>query len=378
MTILHAVETLSREAGGLPVAVTELAAALEPAAGGDFGGEILSSPRGEAIRIDPAVRVHREASPAAWLAKQAPDAFSLVHQHGIWAQLPVAAGRFASKRNLPLMISPHGMLEAWALAHHGWRKRVAMALYQHRNLRSADVLHATSPAEARRFRELGLAQPIARISLGIDPIPEAPRDPEAVAAPKEKRQLLFLSRIHPKKGLELLLDAWAEIEAEGWELVIAGNDDGGHQPALEARARDRRIESRVRFAGPLYGVDKDTTFRRADAFILPSFSENFGIVVPEAMQYGLPVITTTGTPWEVLEPEKCGWQVEATGEAIRSALESLIALTDEARQAMGQRGRAVVERDHRWEVIAEKYGEVYRWMAGEGSRPDCVEPSDSA
>lgn len=378
MKILHAVETLSREAGGLPVAVTELAAALARTSADGIEGEVLSSSRGEAIRIDRALGVHRVDKPGAWLAGPEAETISIVHQHGLWARLPVMAGRFAQTKGLPLLISPHGMLEAWALAHHGWRKRIAMMIYQRRNLASANVLHATSAAEARRFRELGLVQPIARISLGIDPAPEDPLDPEAVAAPKRKRQLLFLSRIHPKKGLELLLDAWAGLEAEDWELVIAGNDDGGYRSALEARAKNLGASGRVRFVGALYGTKKDTAFRRAEAFVLPSFSENFGIVVPEAMQYGLPVVTTTGTPWEVVGEERCGWQVPANLEGVRGALEELIALPEAERAAMGSRGRAVVERDHRWEAIAVNYAAVYRWMAGRGSRPDCVEGPDSA
>lgn len=368
MNIVHAVETVSRNAGGLPVAVAELAASLAKLDGENIACEILSAQGGRAIDIDEAVAVHRLGSVNAWFAAVPPyPPGTVVHQHGIWAPFSVTAGRCAKRRGLPLLLSPHGMLEPWAMAHHRWRKWLAMLAYQRRNLESADVLHATSKAEAERFREIGLTAPIAEISLGVDPIPSEPRNPEAAAAPKERRQVLFLSRIHPKKGIDLLLEAWAGLDAPEWELVIAGNDDGGHQAELEALARKLSLgRDRVRFAGPLFGAEKDTAFRRADLFVLPSHSENFGIVVPEALQYGLPVITTTGTPWHALPEEDCGWQIGPTIAALGETLANALALPDEKRRAMGERGRAFVVREHRWPAIAAKYVAVYRWISRGG------------
>ncbi|MCB1230562.1 MAG: glycosyltransferase [Verrucomicrobiae bacterium] len=366
MRILHAVETLDRNGGGLPVAVTGLANALAHLNGGNFENDLFSPRTANPVSVDDAVAIHRTKNVRGVFEI---SAFNLVHQHGIWAKLPVTAGRLAKRSGLPFVLSPHGMLEPWALDHHAWRKRVALALYQRRNLESADVLHATSPAETAQLRELGLRQPIAEIPLGIEPIPPEPLDPEAVAAPKSKREVLFLSRIHPKKGIDLLLQAWAGIDAPDWKLIIAGPDNGGYQTALGTLTRNLGLDTnRVHFAGPLFGSEKDTALRRADLFVLPSHSENFGFVVPEAMQYGLPVITTTGTPWDVLTRECCGWRVAPSVDEIKSALAEAIALGDDERTAMGERGCSVIDREYRWPAIAARFAAVYDWLM-EGGAP---------
>ena len=384
MRILHAVETLSRNGGGLPIAVTEMAASVAKAEP-DWHIDLVSSsdpdpvPVSESLHLTTVGRDRVSGARASrWIAEQQQAAsFSVIHQHGLWAPLPVGAGRFAKSRQIPLVLSPHGMLEAWAMAYRKGRKTVAWHLYQKRNLQSAAVLHAASESEGERFRRLGFRQPIAMLPHGVEPIAEAPDDPDAVAAPKERKQLLMLSRIHPKKGLDLLLEAWARLAPEDWQLVIAGNDEGDHQAEIEALAKRLGLtdEARVRFAGPLFDAEKDTAFRRADLFILPSYSENFGIVVPEALQYGLPVVTTADTPWGKLASETCGWWVPPTADAIGGALREAIDIADEERTAMGRRGRDLVDREHRWPRIAEGYVALYRWLADGGQRdqaPDCV------
>lgn len=384
MRILHAVETLSRNGGGLPIAVTEMAASVAKA-DSDWHVDLVSSgdpdpvPVSETLHLTTVGRDRVSGARASqWIAEQhQTDSFSVIHQHGLWAPLPVGAGRFAKAHDIPLVLSPHGMLEAWAMAYRKGRKTLAWHLYQKRNLRSAAVLHAASESEGERFRHLGFSQPIAMLPHGVEPIAREPEDPEAVAAPKERKQVLMLSRIHPKKGLDLLLEAWARLAPPDWQLVIAGNDEGDHQAEIEALARRLGLddEARVRFAGPLFDAEKDTAFRRADVFILPSYSENFGIVVPEALQYGLPVITTADTPWGKLASEKCGWWVPPVADAIGGALREAIALSGKERIAMGQRGRDLVDREHRWPRIAKGYVALYRWLAsGADPReaPDCV------
>lgn len=389
MRILHAVETLSRNGGGLPVAVTELAAAVGRGKA-DWWIDLISSDDLDRVPVDNCLHlstIGRDrvggVKAAAWIDEQqrsrpeAGGAFSVIHQHGLWAPLPVSSGRYAKRHGLPLVLSPHGMLEAWAMAYRGGRKKVAWHLYQRRNLDAASVLHAASEAEGERFRRLGFRQPIAILPHGVEPIPKTPLDPEAAGAEKRKRQVLMLSRIHPKKGLDLLLEAWSRLDPSEWELIIAGNDDGGHQPALEAKANQLGLgPDQVRFAGPLFDAAKDTVFRRADLFILPSYSENFGIVVPEALQYGLPVITTSDTPWGKLASEACGWWVDPEVGVIETTLGSAMALSDEERTAMGTRGVALVDREHRWPKIAEGYVSLYRWLAEGGATreaaPECV------
>lgn len=360
MTILHAVESLSRQAGGLPVAVAGIAGSVLV----ETRCTVLAAERPNESDFPLPSGVERLTN-----RRSAIDGCTLVHQHGLWAPLPVWVGRAARRRGVPLLISPHGMLEPWALNHHAWRKRLAWMAYQKRNLESAAALHATSAGEAGHFRDLGLTRPIAVIPLGLEPIPAAPLDPAAVTAPRERRQLLFLSRMHPKKGLDHLLPAWAAVKAPDWELIIAGMDEGGHRAAMEGLTDRLGIADRVRFVGPLHGAAKDTAFRRADVFVLPSHSENFGFVVGEALQYGLPVITTTGTPWQGLLEEGCGWQVASESEPIAGALRAAVALSDEQRRAMGRRGAAWMDREYGWAALGPRYLAVYRWLSGEGQPP---------
>ncbi len=181
-----------------------------------------------------------------------------------------------------------------------------------------------------------------------------------------------MSRIHPKKGLPLLVDAWARLKPDGWRLRVVGPDEAGH--AAEIRhaataggiAKDVTIEPEVDDAGK-WGV-----YRDADLFVLPTYSENFGIVVAEALASALPVITTTGTPWSELPAWGAGWCVRPEVGELQEALRTALSLTDEQRSAMGERGRAVVREKFSWPGLASQMREAYAWLLGGGSPPECV------
>jgi glycosyltransferase involved in cell wall biosynthesis len=304
----------------------------------------------------------------------------VVHDHGLWLPTNHAAAWAAEALNVPRMVSPRGMLSTWALQHRGWKKRVAWFLYQKRDLQSADVLHATSADEAAAFRAAGLTQPIAVISNGID-LPEwkaASRKQKAEMG--TRKTVLFLGRIHPIKGLLDLVKAWAPIEAQGgkqkaeipWRVVIAGNDEDGHLAEVKAESRRRKLEMDFEFVGPVEGAARWELYRSADLFVLPSHSENFGLVVAEALACGVPVITTRGTPWEDLETSRCGWWIELGVGPLAEALGKAMALTDDERREMGERGRRLVESEHTWARVAEQMKSVYEWMLRGGEKPECV------
>lgn len=295
---------------------------------------------------------------------------ALLHDHGVWLPSNIAAAVAARRWDVPLVVSTRGMLTPWALRHHRWKKRLAWWTYQKWVLRQAALFHVTSQEEVNALRDLGLEQPAAVIPNGV-PLPELS---QAEAQQSTKKQALFLSRLHPKKGLPMLLEAWAEVDPAGWTLELVGPSEDGHRAELEAQARRLGVEDQVHFAGPVSDDEKWDVYRRADLFVLPTHSENFGIVVAEALAAGVPALTTTGAPWSDLEVHDCGWWVEPDADALADALAEAVARGPEARAAMGRRGRRLVEARYSWEGVAAQMRDAYQWVVGGGAPPDCVRP----
>ena len=300
----------------------------------------------------------------------------ILHLHGLWQFQSRCVNRWKRRTNRPVMISPRGMLDPWALSNSRRKKKIVAAWFENRNLREADCLHALNPSEAASIRRFGLTNPIAIIPNATD-IPEiAPR-----VASNETRTLLFLGRIHPKKGLTELVTAWATACAKEpalpktWRLEIAGWDDGGHTRALERRVKELGLTSSVRLSGPSFGAEKDALMRRADAFILPSFSEGLPMSLLEAWAYRLPVLMTG----ECNLPEgfSRGAAVKITTDPAEMAEALVAALLDHDLTTMGAAGRALVEERFRWGRIAEQHLEVYNWMLRGGEAPTCVQFSET-
>jgi len=257
----------------------------------------------------------------------------------------------------PVVLAPHGSLDAWALRNSRWKKQVASWLFKRRQLRAATCFRALCAAEADSIRALGLMQRIEVVPNGVV-LPEISKE-RSSQGPK---RLLFLGRIHPKKGLANALRAWIDLAGEnggtlvdGWEFVVAGWDQGGHEAELKRLCGDRR--ARVVFAGPAFGAEKVALLRSADAFVLPSFSEGLPMSVLEAWSYGLPVAMTP----ECHLPE--GFAAGAAVEIINSGndvaglargLRTLLEMSDADRFAMGARGRRLVEERFTWPIVAER------------------------
>jgi len=311
----------------------------------------------------------------------------IIHDTGLWLLTNHAAAAIGEELNLPRIVSARGMLTGWALRHKGWKKRIAWALYQRRDLQTAHVLHATSPAEVADFRNAGLTQPVAMISNGVE-IPslsasdgkragvrcagDAVTQPSTLDPQPAFRTALFLSRIHPKKGLLDLVKSWALVHPQGWRVIIAGGGEAGHAAELKAEIRKLKLESDFEIVGPVGGERKWKLYQQADLFLLPSHSENFGMVVAEALASGVPVITSRATPWEELVTHRCGWWTENGPAPLAAALRDALSRTDEERCEMGRRGRQLVEQKYGWPGIAAQVHAVYRWMLGEGEKPECV------
>ncbi len=384
LTILHITAGLHPASGGPSRTVAHLTDALAALPG--LAVTLLTqSPAGASTvpSANPAVtrRVLAAASPwalklgnpvrqalAAWPRSARP---ALLHGHGLWTAVNHWTARAARRWDCPLILHPRGMLEPWAIQHKGGKKRLALALYQRRDLATARVLVATAEQEYENLRALGLRQPIAILPNGV-PLPPADdvrvRPLRPASAP---HTVLFLSRVQGKKGLLNLIDAWAQLRPMGWRLQIAGPEEDGHLAEVLARARQAGISEAVEYVGVVDGAAKSTLYHAADLFVLPTFSENFGVVVAEALAHGLPVITTQGAPWADLPVFGCGWWIPIGVEPLAEALREAMALSDAERAAMGERGLQYVRR-YDWAAIAEDMAAVYRWVLGRGDRPDCV------
>ena len=303
----------------------------------------------------------------------------IIHAHGLWMHSGVVARNCARKTGSPRVVSPHGMLEPWALNNSRWKKRLARRLFEAANLQTASCLHALCTQEAENFRRIGLRNPIAVISNGVDvhllpPVTHAGNQVERFLGMKGRKRLLFLSRIHPKKGLVNLLHAWKEVfpDFKDWCLLIAGTDEAGHQAQLKSLSASLGTEDHVSFLGPVYGQDKQALLSAVDAFILPSFSEGVSMAVLEAAASGLPVVLTRQCNFPELARAEAAIEVTAEVAGIKAGLRQMFSLTDGQRKTMGQRGRNLMIRSYTWESVAREMVQLYEWLAETGPQPGFV------
>jgi glycosyltransferase involved in cell wall biosynthesis len=285
----------------------------------------------------------------------------IVHDNGIWRPHNHSLSTVAKLRSISRIVSTRGMLEPWARAHKAWKKRIAWALYQRRDLACAAAHHATSEQEATSLRALGLGVRVVTIPNGVD----VPSDEELTAArnsrlPSETRFALFIGRLYPVKGLPMLVDAWAKARPGGWRLVLAGPDEAGHRAKIERRIAAHGLNDVVQFLGPIHPADRLRTYAAADLFVLPSYSESFGMAVAEAFAHGLPVLTTTGVPWPQIAGERLGWWAAPTVESIRHALIEATACDEIGLRDMGARGREHVRTHYGWRAAAKTMIDLYK------------------
>lgn len=284
----------------------------------------------------------------------------LIHTHGVWDFTNYRVAKLAKRYGIPLCIHTRGMLEPWALQNRQLKKAIALKTYQKQAFDYASLIFVTSDQERKGLRLAGIKAPAAVVPNGV-PNSKQSSNPPAFVNPRVKT-MLFLSRIQKKKGLVNLLMAWNNIASREWQLVIVGPDEEGHAKEIVDLSKNIGCDN-VLFFGEVSDFEKGGFYQYADLFVLPTFSENFGVVVVEALSYGLPVITTKGAPWESLLANSCGWWVEPNQSAIQSAMEEAMSLSDDMLHEMGARGIKLAE-SFDWRVIALETKTVYKWILG--------------
>lgn len=304
----------------------------------------------------------------------------LLHVHGLWMAYSPGARGWANATRRPYVVSPHGMLDAWALRNSRFKKLIALWAYERQHLTDAACLHALCAEEARAIRQLGLRNRVCIVPNGLDVPTPADGGPPAWRSrlPANAKILLYLGRLHPKKGLINLLHAWRHFRRRGdqpggdWHLAIAGWDQAGHEGELRRIVTASGMTRSVHFLGPVFGAEKEQTFAAATGFVLPSVSEGLPMVVLEAWSHGLPVLMTRHCNLPEGFAYGAALEIPTDGGGIRLGLDRLATMSDEQRRQMGENGRQLSRERFSESASGDAIRAVYRWLLGRGARPDCV------
>ncbi len=379
MKLVHVIPHMDEEATGPTQSVVRLCEAL--AAKGETVDMHTMAAKGAPEGVN--LKVHDEWKPLGRFGfslelvrslAAASRSCDILHNHSLWSFPNMAAGIAVGGKQARLVTSPRGTLAPAARARSRMKKRVFKPL-QWPAITRACLLHATSEMEYADIREYGLRHPVVVIPNGID-IPKLPEDSTTGLSEdmgSGRRRLLFLGRLHPIKGIELLLEAWQVLQDAhpGWDLAIAGKGDETYVASLQALVARLKLK-RVEFIGPVYGAEKTRLYRASHLFVLPTFTENFGMAIAEAQAHALPVITTRGAPWSGLGSRRSGWWVERTHAELVIALEEAMGLDPAALDQMGQRGRQWMISDFDWASVAQQMAAAYRWVVDGGAPPSCL------
>lgn len=291
----------------------------------------------------------------ALLREIAPD---VVHVNCCWLPACAAVQQVAQRQGYKVVLTPHGMLEPWIIQrHYLTRKLPALWLYQRTAVRKADCLQATADSERDNLLALGYNRNIHVVKLGIDA-----DGIKMKQSWKKSKKILFLSRVHVKKGIDYLIEATAMLrnELQGYKILVAGEGDEEYVISLRKQILNLGLQDTIELIGGVYGEQKWDLFRQADFFVLPTHSENFGLAIAEALASGTPVITTVGTPWSDLNSSHSGAWIEIGTQPLVDTLRSFLACSETELELMGRNGRHLIETRYSAKVMAEEMMEVYK------------------
>lgn len=296
-----------------------------------------------------------------------PDVF---HTNCCWMPVSALTAMWAKEQGYKVVYTPHGMLEPYSIARHYWTKKLpAILLFQRKGLKVCDCIHATAESEKMNLLKLGW-------NSNVQVVPNCVQTDKISCKTSwsKTKTILFLSRVHPKKGIEFLLEAVAELREEmnGYQVIIAGPGEKFYVDSLLSMVERLKLTDIARFVGPVFEEEKWKLYRQADLFVLPTYSENFGIVVPEALASGTPVITTVGTPWEELNTNHCGWWTAIGTKPLVEALRQFLQCDEQELETMGLNGLQLVRDNYSSESVAIKMRDLYQWIINKGEKPEFV------
>lgn len=316
------------------------------------------------------------------------EKFDVIQLQSMWDLRYHIVAKTARKHRIPYIITPRGMLEPWCLSQKKWKKKLAMALYQMKDIKRSVCVFTTAEMEALHVRDLGVDVPMVVLPNGI----ETDSYPCRISKDKVKKQILFLSRIHIKKGIELLIDAFDRIikknaDMDDWTVAIVGNGEEEYIRELKRKVEGLNLRDKVKILAPVFGDAKVKLYQESSIFCLPSYSENFGMVIAEAMSCGVPCITTNGTPWQLLNGEvstmganldilgknrKTGWCIDLNVDNLEKVLLEAMTMKTEALYEMGQKGNLLVQENFNYKSVARKVMQLYSWLLDGGQTPAFV------
>jgi len=304
---------------------------------------------------------------------------TILHTHNLWNFIPYVAYKMKKKYKIPLVVSIRGNLYSKLLKQNKLQKSIVWRLFQKHMLNNVSCIHVTEINELKAVRNLGITSPIAIIPNGIsfDEFKTLKNKQDAkinLTLNLNKKYILFMSRLHPIKGIEYLVNAWIKLSTKypNWDLLIVGPEyDSNYVDSIKQKINQYNLNNRVIFTGMLRGQNRLDAFSSSDLFVLPSHSENFGMVIAEAMVAKLPVITTHGTPWREIEEHDAGWWVELNQENIDNALEYALRCKDDELIQKGKNGFELIQK-YEWKYQAKKMKQVYEWLLDKGNKPKFV------
>ena len=377
MKILHVIAAVHKQGGGTSEVVPRICRA-QKGAGHEVSlialktsdvseqADLAMKSGVEFVFIDglsrlPVMRTVGYASDFYSKVQEAISRTDIVHIHGLWMYPVWAAAKAARKLGKPYVVMPHGFLERERLKVSKWKKRISATLFDRRVLKGAKAIIATSESEAHGIHAFGLANPTYIMPLGLDIAAS-----DALARDKrcEKKTLLYLSRITPIKGLDMLAEVWSKLQPEfpNWKLRMVGPDDRGYAKEVERMFSVKCAAASYSIEGPVFGGEKMDALRSADAFVLPTRSENWSVAVAEAMASGLPVVCTKGAPWKCLNDVCAGAWVEISEEAIYRGLRAVMSCSDLDRRTMGENGRKWAQENLSWNPIVHRLVSYYEYL----------------